>query len=414
MRHIDELSILDYFAPEVAADPDGAVLKLSESDWIAKTPFGVAVVRYDECFRLLRDQRLSAPPDFGMSEHGVTGGLAQRMMSECLMVLHGEEHRRLRNLIAPALSRENADRFRPAIRQYLDELIGDVEGQGRGDLVEAVAVPLPPKVICAWLGLPDSAVELMTRWSDALGLVMSIDVIKHLPEIEECMREVRAFVDDRIEAVRGKGGDDTLSMLVRAEEEGDRLSNEEILNLVQLSIVAGTDTTRLQLGNALWLFAHRPDQWAAIAEDPKLASSAVEEILRFRPVTFKSLRYTRADIEYRDVFLPKGTFVEIVNPGAHFDHSVYANPYEFDVRRFRDKDKRLRPQLTFGAGPHQCVGQFLARAELEEALIVLSQRLPELRLDDSDSEGVQWKPPFGAVQGPIRLPLRWATARVPA
>jgi cytochrome P450 len=412
VRQVDDLPALDYFDPEVAADPDAAVLKLSQTDWIARTPFGVAVLRYDECFRLLRDQRLSAPPDFGMSEHGVKDGLAQKMMSECLMVLHGEEHRRLRNLIAPALSRENADRFRPAIRQYLDELVSNVERVGHGDLVAEVAVPLPPKVISAWLGLPDSAVGLITRWADTLGLVMSIDVVKHLSEIESCMREVRDYVGERIEEVRGKDGDDTLSMLARAEAEGDRLSNEEILNLVQLSLVAGSDTTRLQLGNALWLFAHHPQQWAAIAEDPSLAASAVEEILRFRPVTFKSLRYTREDIEYRDVFLPQGVFVEVVNPGAHFDRNVYANPYEFKVGRFRDK--RLRPQLTFGAGPHQCVGQFLARAELEEALIMLSQRLPELRLDDSDPQGVQWKPPFGAVQGPTRLPLRWDTATVPA
>ena len=412
MRQIDDLPALDYFNPEVAADPDAAVLKLSETDWIARTPFGVAVLHYAECFRLLRDQRLSAPPDFGMSEHGVTEGLAQETMSKCLMVLHGEEHRRLRSLVAPALSREHADRFRPAIRQFLDELIGKVERRGHGDLVAEVAVPLPPKVMCGWLGLPDSAAPLMTRWADTIGLVMSIDVVSHLPTIENGMREVSDYISARIEEIRGKDGDDTLSMLVRAEEDGDRLSNDEILNLVQLFIVAGTDTTRLQLGNALWLFAHHPDQWAAIAEDPALASSAVEEVMRFRPVTFKSLRYTREDIEYRDVFLPKGVFVEVVNPGAHFDRNVYANPHEFDIRRFGEK--RLRPQLTFGAGPHQCVGQFLARAELEEALIMLSRRLPDLRIDDSDSEGVQWKPPFGAVQGPTRLPLRWATAAVPA
>jgi len=410
MRQIDELPRLDYFNREVAADPDAAVLKIAENDWIARTPFGVAVLRYSECFKLLRDQRLSAPPDFGMSEHGVKEGMAQKAMSKSLMVLHGEEHRRLRSLIAPALSRENADRFRPAIRQYLDELVTNVEGRGQADLVAEIAVPLPPRVMCVWLGFPESHAMLMSGWADKLNKVMSINVREHLREIESCMAEVTDYVLQRIEELRGKDGDDTLSILIRAEEEGDRLTNQEMVNLVLLSIVAGSDTTRLQLGNALWLFAHNPDQWAAIAEDPALIPSAVEEILRFKPVTFKSLRYTREDIEYNDVFLPKGTFLEVVNPGAHFDESVYANPYEFNIRRFGEQ--RLRPQLTFGAGPHQCAGQFLARAELEEALTTLSQRLPELRLDDSDAQGVEWTPPFGAVQGPTRLPLRWTAAAV--
>jgi cytochrome P450 len=411
MRQVDDLPLLDYFNPQVAADPDAAALKIAaEGNWIARTPFGVAVLRYDECFRLLRDQRLSAPPDFGMSEHGVKDGMAQKAMSKSLMVLHGEEHRRLRSLIAPALSRENADRFRPAIREFLDELLSGVEDRGHADLVAEIAVPLPPRVMCMWLGFPESAAPSMSGWADTLGKVMSIDVRKHLAEIEPCMAEVTQYVQTRIQELRGKDADDTLSILIRAEEEGDRLSNEEMVNLVLLSIVAGSDTTRLQLGNALWLFAHHPDQWAAIAEEPALISSAVEEILRFRPVTFKSLRYTREDIEYKDVFLPQGVFVEVVNPGAHFDHSVYADPYEFDIRRFGEK--RPRPQLTFGAGPHQCAGQFLARAELEEALGMLARRLPDLRLDDSDHQGVQWKPPFGAVQGPTRLPLRWTAAAV--
>lgn len=405
MRQIDELPRLDYFDREVAADPDAAVLEIASTDWVARTPFGVAVLRYNECFKLLRDQRLSAPPDFGMSEHGVKEGIAQQAMSKSLMVLHGDEHRRLRSLIAPALTRDNADRFRSAIRQFVDELVSNIEGRGEADLVAAVAVPLPPRVMCVWLGFPESHAMLMSGWADRLNKVMSINVGEHLADIEACMAEVTDYVLNRIEELRGRHGDDTLSILIRAEEQGDRLTNQEMVNLVLLSIVAGSDTTRLQLGNALWLFAHHPDQWAALAEDPALIPLAVEEILRFKPVTFKSLRYTREDIEYNDVILPKGTFVEVVNVGAHFDETVYANPYDFDIRRFADK--RLRPQLTFGAGPHQCAGQFLARAELEEALKMLSQRLPALSLDDPAA--IEWTPPFGAVQGPTRLPMRWKT-----
>ncbi|WP_111510814.1 cytochrome P450 [Mycobacterium kyogaense] len=410
MRQIDDLPRLDYFDRAVAADPDAAALKIAETDWIARTPFGVAVLRYNECFRFLRDQRLSAPPDFGMSEHGVKEGIAQKAMANSLMVLHGEEHRRLRSLIMPALSRENADRFRPAIREFLTELVDGIEGRGHADLVAEIAVPLPPRVMCVWLGFPESAAGQMSEWADILGMVMSIDVRKHLAQIEETMKDVTDYVMKRIEELRGNEGDDTLSLLIRAEEEGDRLSNQEMVNLVLLSIVAGSDTTRLQLANALWLFAHHPDQWAALADDPSLVSSAVEEVLRFRPVTFKSLRYTREAIEYNDVVLPEGVFVEVINPGAHFDHSVYADPYEFDIRRFGEK--KLRPQLTFGAGPHQCAGQFLARAELEEALTILSRRLPNLQLDETDTQGVLWKPPFGAVQGPTRLPMKWATSAV--
>ncbi|HVE25937.1 MAG TPA: cytochrome P450 [Sporichthya sp.] len=407
MRRIDELPYLDYFDAGVAADPEAAVIALAEQDWIARTPFGIAVLRYDECFRLLRDQRLSAPPDFGLKEHGVTGGRAQNAMANVLMVMQGEEHRRVRALVAPALSRSNADRLRPQIRAFVADALSDVADKGVGDLIDAVAVPLPPQVICAWLGLPDTEARRVAEWADTLSLVMDLHVKKHLPRIEECMKEVWSYVEDRIEAVRavGAGGEDTISQLIRAEEAGDRLTNEEMINLILLSLVAGSDTTRMQLGNALWLFAQRPDQWDLLRAQPDLVASAVEEAMRFKPVTFKSLRYTREPIEFHDVALDEGVFVELVNPAAHHDRNVYGNAAEFDITRFAERGQR--PQLTFGAGPHQCVGQFLARAEMEEALLLLSARMPGLRLDPDDAEGVVWKPPFGATQGPTRLPMRW-------
>jgi cytochrome P450 len=168
-------------------------------------------------------------------------------------------------------------------------------------------------------------------------------------------------------------------------------------------LVGGVDTTQSQLAHAIRLFAEHPDQWRALAEDPALAGAAVDEVLRFEPIAPFTARITREDVEFRDVLFPAGTLVFACAHTANRDPGEYAEPEAFDITAERDRAK----PLTFGAGPHFCLGANLARAELQEALAFLAPRMPELELD---GEPV-YDTPLG-VYGLLELPVRWRGSRM--
>ena len=176
---------------------------------------------------------------------------------------------------------------------------------------------------------------------------------------------------------RSKPADDLLTDLIAAEEAGDKLSNDELVMMVNAVIVGGTDTTRNQLGCAVALFAEHPEQWALLAEQPELAPRAVEEAMRYFGAVRGTARFASCDIEYRDVVFPAGTFISVGLAEANRDAAVFADPERSTSR----SDGADQPQLTFGSGIHYCLGAALARAELQEALPLLARRMPNLRLD---------------------------------
>jgi cytochrome P450 len=187
---------------------------------------------------------------------------------------------------------------------------------------------------------------------------------------------------------------------VQAEEAGDRLSDEELQSLIASLLFAGYDTTRNQLGLAMWLFAQYPDQWDLLAKRPELATRAVEEIMRFRGAVAVAPRVVAEDFELNGYHFTAGTMLSLSTGAANHDPVVYHDPYRFDISVERE------PQLTFGGGPHYCLGASLARAEMQEALPMFADRLPGLALDGEPT----WRPPFG-IYGPETLPVTFATER---
>jgi cytochrome P450 len=189
---------------------------------------------------------------------------------------------------------------------------------------------------------------------------------------------------------------DLLSDLIAIEEEGDRLSTEEMAMLAQAVLMAGTDTTRNQLACSVALFTEYPDQWALLGERPELAGRAVEESMRYLGAVRGTARVASEDVVYRDVLFPQGTLVAISLAGANRDLEAFEDPDDFDITR-----ERGTAQMTFGAGIHFCMGAALARAELQEALPLLARRMPGLaRRGD-----IEWKPSNFGIWGPARLPL---------
>src|SRR5688572_27650701 len=210
------------------------------------------------------------------------------------------------------------------------------------------------------------------------------------------MREV-------VDKKRADRGDDLVSDLLAVEVDGDRLSDEDIATLADNIITAGTDTTRNELACAVYELAIRRDQLQLLLDDRSLVPKAVEEILRYRPVVPGTMREALADIELDGVRFPKGTVVLPTFVAANRDPDVYPDPDRFDVTREHDQ-----PVQSFGGGPHFCIGAALARAELQEALNLVLDRLPGFALDCEPSE-VEWKPSVG-IGGPVALPLRFEPA----
>jgi len=220
-------------------------------------------------------------------------------------------------------------------------------------------------------------------------------VLEERAQIEQAVVEFYAYAGELLGRRRAAPGDDLISILIEAEQEGDRLDDVELLNLVLNVLVGGVDTTQSQLAHALRLFAVHPDQWELLAPNPLLAPQAVEEVVRFEPITPFTARIAMEDVTYRDVTFPEGTVVLVCAFTGNRDPGTADG---FDITA----DRSTAKPLTFGAGVHYCLGANLARAELQEALAFLAPRMPGLALDG--------EPEYGSIDGIYgldALPIRW-------
>jgi cytochrome P450 len=280
------------------------------------------------------------------------------------------------------------------MRAFLQELHDDLGGATRADAVEAFAKPYPSRVIATVMGAPLEDAGRLWDWSRWIQRQFGMKVLEEREQIERAVVEFYDYAGELLARRRDAPGDDLISQLIAAEEEGERLSDVELLNLVLNVLVGGVDTTQSQLAHGLRLFADHPDQWALLAERPELAPQAVEEIVRFEPITPFTARIAMEDVTFRDVTFPEGTVVLVCAFTGNRDGLEDA----FDITADRSRAK----PLTFGAGVHYCLGASLARAELQEALAFLAPRMPGLALDG--------EPEYGSIDGIYgldALPIRW-------
>jgi cytochrome P450 len=393
--------------PEIAmglerAESNASMEAAREQHWLARTPMGYAVTRYADVVAVLRDRRFHSalsliPQMAGIDDEEFT---ARRQRS--ILSMEGDEHARLRRLVAPAFSPKAADRLRPFMREVVDGLVDPVAEAGRCELVADVCEPYPIPIVCELLGAPKEDWKLFSAWATDIFRIFNGDVANDLELIQAASAELEAYVRAMVAERRTDPRADLLSDLIAAEEAGDRLSTDELVMLVQAVLMAGTDTTRNQLACSVALLADRPDDWRRLAEEPALAAPAVEETMRHLGAVRGTARFASEDIEYRGVLFPKGTFVMTSLAVANLDGEAYADPHAFDLGR-----PATPQQLTFGSGIHFCLGAALARAELQEALPLLARRMPDLELDGP----VEWKPSTVGIWGPARLPLRFTPGR---
>jgi cytochrome P450 len=375
-------------------------LSLSADQWLVRNMFGYAVLRYDDAVAVLRDKRWHSATSKIPELMGITNPAFLDRQQVSILSAEGEVHTRLRRLVGQAFSPRAADRLRPFMREVINGLIDKVAESGRADFTSDICEPYPIPIICELLGAPPQDWQLFSRWASDILEIFSIDVVSKLDVIMRAQDELGEYTRGLIAERRSKPANDLLTDLIAAEEAGDKLSNEELVMMVNAVIVGGTDTTRNQLGCSVALFADHPDQWALLADQPALASRAVEECMRFFGAVRGTARFASCDIEYRDVVFPAGTFISVGLAEGNRDSSVFPDPEAFDITSTAPD----QAQLTFGAGIHYCLGAALARAELQEALPLLAQRMPKLATDGD----ITWKPEGVGIFGPEHMPITFA------
>jgi cytochrome P450 len=400
MAAVEELRLpeFDYLDTELRGERfHRTMIDLARESWLVKSDLGYFVLDRESAAFFLRTKSATFPGMKIAELFQVEDGPLYEEMRRNILHINGDAHRRLRNLVNPAFTPRAADRWRPAMRRFLEELWAGVEDAGGCEFVADFAKPYPSLTIATVMGAPLEDAPRLHEWSNWIQKQFDPpSLIADRARIERAVSEFYEWCEGMLAARRGDPREDLVSTLLAAEAEGDSLSDVECMNLVLNVLVGGVDTTQSQLTHAMRLFAAHPDQWRLLAERPELAPRAVEEVLRFEPITPFTARIMVEDVEYRDVTFPEGTVVMVCAFTGNRDGEPEL--LDFDITAERDEG---RP-LTFGAGVHYCLGANIARAELQEALAFLPSRMTGLALDGEPELDT-----ITGIYGLHRLPVRW-------
>ncbi|MDJ1130757.1 cytochrome P450 [Streptomyces iconiensis] len=359
------------------------------------------LTRHEHVKNMLADRRFSRPTaqdGAARPAPGGAGGAAVSGDSSVLVPGKGEPHQRWRRQVGKWFTAKRMTALRPAMTGIAEKLVdGMVERGSPADLRAHVGFPLPVYVICDMLGVPAADRDRFSHWSDAM---LSLTRFTRA-ETEAAQAEFVAYMSGLITAKRAAPADDLLSMLIEESAgEGVGLSDDELCATGLSLLVAGHETTANMIGKMVAMLLADRTRWERLLADPSLVRTAVEEVLRFDAnLGFGLRRYLSEDVEVDGETLPRGTTVICSMPAANRDETVFDGADEMDLSR------SLNPHLTFGAGPHSCLGQALARTELHVALETLLRKLPSLELDvpAGDLERVE-----GLVVGGLcEVPVRW-------
>ena len=376
------------------------VARQRSQNWIGKTAFGYAVVSHEDSVSLLRERRLhQASQLVGKLIAGTGTALDQLEDSNGILSAEGEDHNRLRRLVARPFSAKAIDELRPFMRSYIEGVLSKVHESDNETTFEFQAAfnEYPIAVICHQVGVAEKDWDLFSYWADLLFIRWSPLIIGREQEFVDAMGDFQKYCFNLVEERRKNLGNDLLSALIQVEEEGDRLSTDELVSLVQGMIAAGTDTTRNQLGIMTTLLAERPDTWEQLRNDPSQIPNTVEESLRYVNPIRTVIRQVAEEFEYKDIIFSKGQLITFSLSSANRDGNEFNQADEFDISR-----SDARNHMTFSSGIHHCLGAALARAELQEALQVFVETWSEISMETAPT----WKHGRLAIWGPLKVPLK--------
>jgi cytochrome P450 len=383
---------LDVTAPGFSITSD-EVHEARERSWYATTPYGIAVLRYDEMNRLIKHPGLRQGSVAWPAHNGVTEGLFADWWASWILNKEGEEHHRLRRLMNPAFSPKLIGGLVPRFQALANELIDNFREPGKCEFVSEFAEPYAARVIAIMLGIPEEEWPIIAKESATVGLALSVTMRDDMPRIEAALQRLYDYADALIADRRANPSDDFVTALVNASRSEDgKLSDTELRDGMVLLIFGGFDTTRNQLGLAMQTFLRHPDQWRMLAERPELGKAAVEEVMRVNPTVRWVTREVLEDMEYGGALLKGGTTVHLYSESAGTDPRAFDGGFDITAER--------KPHFGFGGGAHHCLGHFVARSDMSEALPLLARRLREPHALPGDT----WLPDSGNT-GPMRFPI---------
>ncbi len=355
--------------------------------WSAMFGFWVCT-RYDDIVTILRHSKASANPrdwerfDDYVEALGGTGP-AYDMQSRWMLLKNPPDHTRLRKLVAKAFTPRVVENMRAHIQDIVYDLLDTVQTRRRFDIIQDLAFPLPVIVIAELIGVPTQDREYFKGWTTALA--RSLDPII-TPEItqdaDKATEDLLAYFTTLVAERRDSPQDDLLSGLIAAEEEGDKLDEDELLATAILLFAAGHETTMNLIGNGMLALFRNPDQTAKLKADPSLIKTAIEEFLRYDGSVQITARVALEDIEIGGKTIRKNQQALLLLGAANRDPAYFSDPDRLDITRWEN------PHLTFGHGIHHCLGAPLARVEAQIAINSMLRRMPDIQLA---TDQLEWR-----------------------
>lgn len=401
-----QTDLVNIVSAEFKADPFPFLARLRASEPVYRTmlPDKTSVwllTRYDDVNALLRDQRFTKNRRNALTNEQLrklpwTPPMF-RPLERNMLDLDPPDHTRLRSLVHKAFTPGLVEQIRSRTQVIADELLDRVVSRGEMDLIGSYALPLPMTIITEMLGVPVKDHDKFHRWSKAVvSLTSPSPTLRVIPSVWKFLRYLRNFFKQR----RRDPQDDLVSALIEAEEAGDKLSEDELLAMVFLLLIAGHETTVNLIGNGTLALIENPNEMRKLQDEPSLVKPAVEELLRYTsPVLTTTERYALQDAIVHGVTIPRGEMTLGVIGSANRDETVFDKPNELQITREPNK------HLSFGQGIHFCLGAPLARMEAQIAFTTLMRRLPDLRLRNPSSS-LGWRPSI-FLRGLASLPVKF-------
>ena len=401
MQSIADLKLhsLPMADPAFSADPWPELAKAREAHpWLAACDFGHVVHQYDAMRDLLwLDHSLTGAYHDVVEIMEAEGTPWGRFQHESLLAQTGDSHKRIRSVLAPAFTPQQANKHRALMQQVIAQLLDEWVPKGEFDF-EDFASFFPITVMCSLIGAPTTAIASLRSSMEAFGLSMSMDK-RVLPRLNEATLVLDAFareiVAERRKGRKAPGEEDMLEVLINTLDDG-KLSERELYDLLIFLFVAGYDTSKNMLTLTMQLLIDRPEIYRRCAEDHAFARSVVEESFRYGSTT-SNQRVLNEEIEYRDVVLEKDAIVWFPLSVATHDPRYAEHADTFDPGR-----QQKNPHIGFGLGPHICLGQYIARAQIHEGLHLIAQRLLNPR-----TPGPEGYRPFPGTWGLRGLPIEF-------
>jgi len=401
---------IDFSDPAIQADPYPHYRRLREEQPICWNGRTWLVSRYDDIVALLNDPRMSSarteqtfavlPPEVRQELTPLRTVLGSRML-----LSDPPKHTRLKQIVNKAFTPRMIEGRRQRIQEICHSFIDRVIDRGELDVMEDLATMLPGWAITDILGVPYEDQPRFTRWARDQVLIydragMTQDRVGIMRQGQQSMLEMRAYLQEVIEARRQDPQDDLITELIQAEEQGDRLSTDELFGMCVALLVGGNNSTAHLIGNAILTLIRHPEALERLRADPDLIRPATEEVMRYDSPVQATSRVVRETMEYGGQVFEAGQGIVVLVGSGNRDESQFPDPTTFDLTRQPNR------HLTFAHGPHYCLGVSIARTVGQVGILTLVQRCTDLKLVN---EQVEWLPGF-AFRGPATLPITFRAA----